>query len=251
MPDDEARRPTRNLVLPPWGTAALALILATLACTVSRPPLERAPLATAVAATLTAQPTSSAIPPTAPPSLTPEPTPAPTATAVPSPPPDAVSLNCDGTYQRLRLLDGGAAGRSLRLDRWEGGWHEVWSLEGGDPMIRQLASEAGLYAFGGCRQLIVAPLRYAGSGAVLELHVLAWTGGKVVEVYQNDGIGGDWRRDGDRLVFEKSLYLYNEPNCCPCNRQVTVHRWNGSAFLEEETEIRPTYSGTPPPICQP
>jgi hypothetical protein len=205
-----------------------------------------------VPATLTFQPASPTATATATPTMTPEPTTPPTSTATPSPPSDGVSLNCDGSYQRLRVLDGGDTGRSLHLDSWEGGaWHEVWSLEAGDPMIRQLTAEAGLYAFGGCRQLIVAPLRYAGSGAVLELQVLAWTGDAVVEVYRNDGIGGDWRQDGDRLVFEKSLYLYNEPNCCPCNRERSVHRWNGTAFLEEQTEINPTYTGTPPAICQP
>lgn len=213
-------------------------------------------LATSVAATLTALPTTevplptSTEAPTSAPTPTESPSPTPEPTATDPPPPDGVSLNCDGTYQRVRLEDAGAAGRSLYIDNWIGsGWENVWAFDAGDPMIRQLSEKAGARSFGGCRQLVLLPLRYAGSGAVLELQVLGWTGDGVVELYQNDGVHGAWQQNGDQLLFEESLYLFGEPNCCPCNRQFSTHRWNGSAFVEVSTEIEPTYSGTPPPIC--
>ena len=137
------------------------------------------------------------------------------------------------------------------MDHWtNNGWQTKWEYEAGDPTIRQLTERAGAYSFGGCQHLIVAPRLYSGSGAVLELHIFQWTGEGVIEVYANDGINGDWQAIGDRIRFENSLYLFDEPNCCPCNRQVTEHQWNGSAFIEVETEIRPTYTGTPPAICQ-
>jgi hypothetical protein len=168
------------------------------------------------------------------------------------PPTDGISLNCDGSYQRLRLVDGGPSGRSLVLDQWVGSaWQETWTYEAGDPMIRQMQPEAGAYRLGECQRLLIVPMIYTGSGAVLELHISAWTGTEVVEVFEADGIHGSWRIEGDRIIVERSLYLYGEPNCCPCNRQIQVHRWNGALFLEVSSEITPTCTGTPEPICTP
>ena len=174
--------------------------------------------------------------------------PTPTATA----PNAGISLNCDETYQRVRLIDRGSEGRTLIVDEWTGStWDTRWRYDGGDPNIRQLTDRAGAYSLGGCRQLLVVPLLYTGSGAVIELHVFEWTDEGAVEVHSDNGTHGDWQIVANQLRFERSLYLYDEPNCCPCNREVTEHEWNGSAFIEVETEIRPTYTGTPPPICQP
>jgi hypothetical protein len=84
--------------------------------------------------------------------------------------PGGISLNCDGSQQRVRVEDGGAAGRTAAVDTWlAGGWVNVWSLSGGDPMIQQIEPEAGPYRFGECRSLIVIPVRYSGSGADLRL----------------------------------------------------------------------------------
>ncbi len=175
----------------------------------------------------------------------------PPASAVP-PPAGGVSLNCDDTYQRFRLEDGGAFGKTAYVDSWNGAsWINVWSVAGGDPMIRQITGEAGLYAFGGCRQWVVVPMVYTGSGAVLELSVYAWSGGAMVEVYRHDGVHGSWSPAGNVLRFEESIYLYGEPNCYPCNRQTLEHTWNGSAFVQTSSAVNPTYSGTPPAECTP
>lgn len=172
----------------------------------------------------------------------------PTAT----PPPGGVSFNCDGTYQRIRITDAGAGGKTLWLDNWvSGSWSNVWSFEGGDPMIRQIEDEAGYYEFGGCKKMIILPVRYSGSGAVLELTIYRWTGSGVSIVYSNDGVHGDWEKLGDLISFEESVYLYNEPNCCPCNRQVLEHTWDGSAFVQTGSTINPTYTGDPPDHCVP
>lgn len=243
----------------PALTAVLAAAVAVGACNLPTPqtPQDEAPeVATAVAATLTELATSQTPQATQEPSLvpthTPSPTAPPSATPTASPPPAGVSLNCDGTYQRVRLLDEGAAGRRLVVDRWTGSdWQFVWQFEGGDPMVRQLETDASAYTFGGCQQLIVAPLRYTGSGAVLELSVFAWTGSGMSPVYHKEGIHGEWERLGERLSFHESLYLYGEPNCCPCNRQTLEHTWNGVAFVQTGSLIQPTYTGTPPPMCVP
>jgi hypothetical protein len=180
---------------------------------------------------------------------TPTPIP-PTPTSPPSP--GGVSLNCDGTYQRLRITDGGASGKTVSVDSWDGSsWVNVWNIFGGDPMIRQIEAEAGYYTFGACQKLVIVPIRYSGSGAILELGIHAWNGSGLSQVYFNDGVHGSWSKVGDNVIFEESLYLYGEPNCCPCSRQTLQYTWDGSAFVQTGSAITPTYVGTPPPICVP
>ncbi len=92
---------------------------------------------------------------------------------------------------------------------------------------------------------------YSGSGAVLELAVYAWSGGGLIEVYRHEGVHGSWSAIGSIVRFEESIYLYGEPNCCPCNRQILEHAWNGSAFVQASSVVNPIYSGTPPAECAP
>lgn len=179
------------------------------------------------------------------------PTPVP-PTVTPVPPAGGVSLNCDGTYQRLRITDGGASGKTISVDNWDGSsWINVWNIAGGDAMIRQIEAEAGYYTFGGCQKLVIVPIRYSGSGAILELSIHVWNGAGLTQVYFNDGVHGSWSKVGDNVIFEESLYLFGEPNCCPCNRQTLQYTWDGTAFNQTGSAITPTYSGTPPPICVP
>jgi len=184
------------------------------------------------------------------PGSVPTPPPPPGPAAIAPPPPGGVSLNCDATYQRVRLTDAGPAGRTLWVDSWDGStWVNVWSVAGGDPNIRQIEEEAGAYQFLGCQNLVILPIRYSGSGAYLELMIYRWNGAGLSEVYHHEGTHGVWDKAGDTVEFEESLYLFNEPNCCPCNRQTLQHTWNGAAFLETASSITPTYSGTPPAEC--
>ena len=169
-----------------------------------------------------------------------------------TPPPEGLSLNCDGTYQRVRLIDGGASGKTLYVDQWNGaGWDEIWSVEGGDPMNQQIEDDAGPYLFGECQSLVIVPIVFSGSGAILELKIYKWDGSAMVEVYSHDGVHGDWQKLGDMITFEESIYLYDEPNCCPCNRQFLEHTWDGTDFIQTGSLISPTYEGDPPDYCQP
>jgi hypothetical protein len=233
---------------------ALALLGTSLACSLSDVLPGRAPspdqISTFAAATLAslASPTSEAtLPPTA--SATPSATaPPPTPTA----PPDGVSMACDGTYQRFRITDAGASVKTAWLDAWDGStWSNIWHFEGGDPMMRQIEGEAGLYPFGDCGYLLLLPIRYSGSGAPLELHAYAWNGTGLDQVYLDDASHGVWSKEGDSIRVQGSVYLYGEPNCCPCNMQVITDTWNGSSFVETGNVITPTFSGTPPPECIP
>ncbi len=183
-------------------------------------------------------------PPT--PTLQPSETPTPT----PGIPEEGVSLNCDGTYQRLLTSEGGSLGTTLTLQTWNGAsWDSLWAIASGNPMERQFEDTAGFYPFGGCEQLLVVPLRYTGSGAALELSIYRWDGTTMEQVYYQNGTHGSWRIEGPRVYFTRSVYLYGEPNCCPCNVEEVIHRWTGTEFVEEGTTLTPTYQGTPPPEC--
>ncbi|HUF39611.1 MAG TPA: protein kinase [Anaerolineales bacterium] len=191
--------------------------------------------------------------PTMTPTATITPTPTPEHTPTPTIPPDGVSLNCDDTYQRINILDGGATGKTITVDNLNNGsWQTVWAISSGDPMIRQFEDEAGLYQFGDCEHLLAIPIRYSGSGANLQLAIYEWNGATMEESYQQYGIGGTWEQVDENFVrFEHSVYLYGEPNCCPCNREVIWHRWNGNEFLDDGISLEPTYEGAPPAQCQP
>jgi len=229
------------------GIAMGMLITASLACTIPELPEGADEIATGVAAVLTEISQSGTATAIAGGIGSP-----PTATQTPTPPPGGVSMNCDGTYQKLTIVDGGAVGKTATLASWDGStWIDVWSVSGGDPMMQQIEAEAGLYPFGACRQLIVIPLRYSGSGVLLDLTIYEWTGAAVSQVYFRQGVHGNWSQDGDSIVFEESLYLYGEANCCPCNRQETRHTWDGSAFLQTSQVMTPTYTGAPPDWCTP
>jgi hypothetical protein len=167
-------------------------------------------------------------------------------------PADGVSINCDNTYQRFRLEDGGAAGRTVFLDNWiNGAWTTVWALSGGDPMERQIETEnVGLMSFGECRKFIVVPLRYSGSGAALELHIFVWDGASVTEVLNVWAEKGGWKPSNDTFTINKAVFLYGEPNCCPCYTQVDTYKWNGSQFVVFLSSLVPNFSGDPPPECK-
>jgi hypothetical protein len=183
--------------------------------------------------------------------------PTPPGFALPIPPATAAiaggsSLNCDGGSQRVRVQDGGAAGRTVSVDAWlAGAWANVWSVSGGDPMIQQIEREAGPYRFGECRSLVIVPIRYSGSGADLRLDIYAWDGAGMRQVYTHEGTKGDWAKIGDSIRFTEARFLYGEPNCCPCAVQTTEHTWDGDRFVETGTDVEPTYAGTPPEYCQP
>ncbi|MCJ7514150.1 MAG: hypothetical protein MUO23_14455 [Anaerolineales bacterium] len=166
--------------------------------------------------------------------------------------PGGISLNCDGSQQRMRLEDAGPAGRTVAVDAWlADAWANVWSVSGGNPMIQQIELEAGPYPFGDCRSLIVVPIRYSGSGADLRLEIYAWDGAGVRQVYSHQGTKGAWAKLGDVIQFREAKFLYGEPNCCPCAVQTTEHTWDGSTFVESRVIVEPTYSGTPPDECRP
>lgn len=188
--------------------------------------------------------------PTPPRGLPATPPPAPTLTA--TPPPGGISMACDGVYQRFRVSDGGASGKTLSVDVWNGAtWVNVWNWSGGDPMVKQIQPEAGLYTFGTCEQFVVVPEVYSGSGANLKLTVHRWDGAGLTEVFHIEGDQGRWTHTDNGILFEESVFLYGEPHCCPCNRQFLQFTWNGSAFVQTASAVNPTYIGTPPSYCVP
>ena len=170
----------------------------------------------------------------------------------PAPPPGGVSMNCDGTYQRFRLEDKGSQGQAVYLEYWEGTkWITSWTYETGDPMVRHIEGEGlGFNDFGECRKLLIVPVRYSGSGANLELNVYAWNGTTLVSVLQiTDATQGTWSKVADSINVKYAVYLYGEPNCCPCNMQLDRYDWNGNIFVAGTSQTNPTYTGAAPAEC--
>jgi serine/threonine protein kinase len=198
----------------------------------------------------TPAPSAPTLTPAAPPTGTPPPsgTPAPTATI----PPDGVSLNCDGTFQRLTVQDSGISGKTVTVDNLVGGvWQPAWAIHSGDPNSQQFEDTLGFYAFGGCQQLLVVPVRYSGSGADLNVVVYEWDGATMVEALNRGGTHGNWQVEGNTMQVTRSVYLYGEPNCCPCNTEYAWFRWLDGAFQEDGTFLEPTYDvNNPPAECQ-
>lgn len=183
------------------------------------------------------------LPPTITPTLMP---------TTPAPPPGGVSMNCDNTYQRFRLEDKGSQGQAVYLEYWEGTkWITSWTYETGDPMIKRIESESlGFNDFGECRKLLILPVRYTGSGSNLELNVYAWNGTTLVSVLQiTDAVQGSWSKQDNSITVEYAVYLYGEPNCCPCNRRKDRYTWTGNMFVAAGSETNPTYTGAAPAEC--
>ncbi len=223
-------------------------------------------LETAVAGTLTAEageqepPSETPQPPTETqsPSASPSATTAPSATLGPTAtntaPPEGVSLNCDGTYQRVRIVDQGASGKTVFVDNWVGNsWVNVWSLAGGDPMLKQILEEAGWYQFSGCQKLVIVPMRNSDPRVTIELTIHVWNGNGMSQVYTNTGWFGEWSKIGDiiRMREASKLGSINGSPLTACEWVTLEHTWNGNAFVQSGSLIEPvancTVSVTAPP----
>ncbi len=173
-------------------------------------------------------------PPTQPDTITAATTP--TAT----PPPDGVSLNCDGTYQRLRIVDQGIVGKTISVDSWDGAtWVNVWNMASGDPNLKQLMDEAGWYEFLDCQKLVIVPFLHSNPQLFFELGVHVWNGAGLSQVYYNEGYYGEWEKLGDRIRFREasSLGTVNNGPLGPCEWVTLEHTWDGVDFLQTGSAV--------------
>ena len=173
-------------------------------------------------------------------------TPTPTRTLTKVIPPGSVSLNCDGTYQRLRVVDAGSLGTTVTVDSWNGSsWEPVWTVSSGDPTIRKITSQVGFYAFGGCEKLFVLPIQYPGTTAILELIIYQWTGSGFKQVYYISAKKGSWSLAGNVLTIKRGYYVGGESPCCPCYTETISDKWNGSTFGSRSSSVNANYSPLP------
>jgi eukaryotic-like serine/threonine-protein kinase len=174
-------------------------------------------------------------------------------TATPRPPPDGVSMNCDGTYQKFRFVDGGAeSGRIAIVDLWNGSqWKELWRYTPGDPNLAQIElANAGFHEFMPCQTLLVIPVRYSGSGTILDIYVYYWTGSVIDLTLSLTGLTqGEWSLFDNIVNVDYAVYQFNEPLSSPCNRENATYVWNSGLFGFKESHTYPTYSGDPPAEC--
>jgi hypothetical protein len=162
-------------------------------------------------------------------------------------------MNCDGTYQRFRFRDGGEEnGRIAIIDVWDGKkWNETWSYSAGDPMTAQVElDETGIHEFLKCQNLLVIPVRYSGSGAILDIFVYYWNGDSIELTLSLTGNSqGSWYRIDNHLYVDYAVYLFNEPLAAPCNRETAEYTWNSGIFGFTSANMYVTYSGSPPSEC--
>lgn len=167
------------------------------------------------------------------------PTAAPATATMPAPS-GGISLNCDGTYQRVRITDQGASGKTISVDNWDGAsWVNVWNLSSGDPNLRQLTDDAGYYQFGDCQKLVVVPFRSSGPQLWLELSVHVWNGAGMSQVYFNEGYYGEWSKIGDVIRFREASKLgtVNNGPLEPCEYITLDYSWDGSAFNQTGSNL--------------
>ncbi len=175
-------------------------------------------------------------------------------TPTPDAPPGGVSLNCDGTYQRVRINDQGASGKTLSVDNWTGdGWSNVWNISSGDPMLKQLTEDAGWYQFGDCEKLVIVPFLHSGPQLWFELGIYAWNGSGMTSAYANEGYYGEWEKVGDLIRFKEasSLGWVNGGPLGPCEWLTLEHTWNGTAFVQTGSLIELVPNCTPAATATP
>jgi hypothetical protein len=161
-------------------------------------------------------------------------------TATTTAPSGGISLNCDGTYQRVRITDQGASGKTISVDDWDGSsWVNVWNLSSGDPNLRQLTDDAGYYQFGDCQKLVIVPFRSSGPQLWLELSVHVWNGAGLSQVYFNDGYYGEWSKIGDVIRFREASKLgtVNNGPLQACEYITLDYSWNGTDFIQIGSNI--------------
>jgi hypothetical protein len=168
-----------------------------------------------------------------------------------TPPADGVSLNCDGTYQRLRIVDQGIQGKTISVDNWDGAsWVNVWNMASGDPNLKQLMDDAGWYEFLGCQKLVIVPFRHSNPQLFFELGVHVWNGAGLSQVYYNEGYYGEWEKLGDRIRFREASKLgtVNNGPLGACEWVTLEHTWDGIDFLQtgSAVEVVPNCTVTVP-----
>jgi eukaryotic-like serine/threonine-protein kinase len=174
-------------------------------------------------------------------------------TATPKPPPDGLSMNCDDTYQRFRLKDGGeGVGTIVVVDLWENEtWVERWSFSSNDPEFHTIdIATTGFYTFLPCQTLLVIPVKAAGTGGYLDVNVFYWTGNTIDLTFSVTSLAkGAWYQVDNRMFAEYAVYYFGEPEAAPCNRGTDGYIWNNGLFAFDSSFVNPTYSGDPPPEC--
>lgn len=82
---------------------------------------------------------------------------------------------------------------------------------------------------------VVVRIRYSGTGSILEAHVFSFEGSVTQSLADITAYKGwmEYLRDG--YVLSYPLYLFNEPNCCPCRRETVTYTWDGAAFAATQT----------------
>jgi hypothetical protein len=104
-------------------------------------------------------------------------------------------------------------------------------------------------ALNGCEQLVFVPVRFDGTGRILQLLAYRWNGNSTTKVLDESADHGRWAAEGKWVTLSGPVYLYNEPNCCPCTFRDRMYAWDGQRFAISGDNLRPADPRPPPSIC--
>ena len=245
----QTRRQLQLLVI------VITLIIAILSCSLPDGDEQPAsPLAeTATSVPMNPETTATHTPIVGEPAATATETPVPTNTPITPtetqpPPPDGISFNCDGTYQRYRLTDQGINGKTVSIDSWDGAaWVNVWNVSSGDPNLQQYTLETGHYQFGDCQRLVIVATRFSNPQVFLELDIYVWNGAGMSQAYHHEGAYAEWNKAGLAISFEwaSTLGWVNGGPLGPCESSILQHTWDGTVFSQTGSAVNPVPNCTP------
>ncbi len=99
---------------------------------------------------------------------------------------------------------------------------------------------------------VVILTRGTGTGAILGVQILDVVEDVIVLLFEGRAYKGGLDYTERGFTLTQPLYMYGEPNCCPCRFETTHYAWERGAFLIDEHTLAPvSEAGDCPPFPQP
>lgn len=77
---------------------------------------------------------------------------------------------------------------------------------------------------------VIVQVRSPGTGQSLDVAIVRVIGGETDVLFEGQAYKGSMTFSDGGFSMNQPLYLYHEPNCCPCRIESIAYRWNGQGF---------------------